>query len=113
MSCFRASSVLPHVICGPSGVMTVLVLVSVGFTVSAIGTDAADVPPVCSLADCGQSAAFAEAEGAADLPDAVDSPDEQAVAPRPRSAIPAITPSVLRAVIATPSLNGERISTWR
>ncbi|MEV7341846.1 hypothetical protein [Streptomyces sp. NPDC093544] len=44
----------------------------------------------------GQAAGFAATEGDADPADAVDPPDEQAVTPRLRSVIPAITLSVLR-----------------
>jgi hypothetical protein len=86
--------------------MTVLLLESAGFTVFATGIDAPaggalDAPEgaalVVSLEASGQVTVFAAGEGDADPAAVVDDPpDEQAVSPRPRSVIPAITLSVLR-----------------
>ncbi|MFI5864986.1 hypothetical protein [Streptomyces sp. NPDC051546] len=110
-SCFSVTSVLPHRMVGPSGVMTVLVLVSVAFTVFAIGI----APPGGLLGaplgvlegDCGQATRVdgAEAEvvdadeAAVARADSAAPPEEHAVTPRPRRAIPVIAPTVLRAAI--------------
>ncbi|MFD6308679.1 hypothetical protein ACFWFF_37430, partial [Streptomyces sp. NPDC060223] len=86
-----------------------LLLVSAGFTVFATGIDAPaggalDAPEeavlVVSLEAVGQATVFVAGEGDADPAAVVDDPpDEQAVTPRPRIVIPAITLSVLRAVM--------------
>ncbi|MFD4530034.1 hypothetical protein ACFWP7_40260 [Streptomyces sp. NPDC058470] len=49
------------------------------------------------LEGAGQAAVFVAGDGDTDPAAVVDPPDEQAVTPRPRSVIPAITLSVLRA----------------
>jgi len=85
--------------------MTVLERVLVGFTVLATGIAGAGAPLdapegaalVAPLEGVGQATVFVAGDGDTDPAAVADPPDEQAVTPRPRSVIPAITLSVLRA----------------